>query len=131
MSVARSNAKPVELREAIAAHARAVLASDAAAAERFVTPAALDGYRTAIEAAAQCGPFESYTAPALARLGTHYIARLRLTGPRGSALMQIRWKREADANWRIAEAEYFPPGRSPWSGVGRPRPAALIGKANV
>ncbi len=131
MSLQRSNERVPELRETIAAHARAVLAHDAATAERFVTAAALDGYRLALEAAAQCGPFESYIAPGLARLGTHYIAKVRFMGPRGSALMQIRWKREANGNWRIAEAEYFPPGRSPWTGVGRPKPAAVMGKVNA
>jgi hypothetical protein len=131
MNLHRLNDKVPELRETIAAYARAIVARDEAAAERFVTAAALEGYRMAIGAAAQCGPFESYMAPALARLGSHYISKVRFTGPRGSALMQIRWKREADGTWRIAEAEYYPPGRSPWTGVGRPKPAAVMGKANA
>lgn len=120
-----------ELREAIAIHARGMIARDTAAGERFVTAAALESYRTATQAAAQCGPFDNYTAPALARLGSHYISKVRLVGPRGSALIQIRWKREADGNWRIAEAEYFPPGRSPWTGVGRPKPPGVVGRANA
>lgn len=131
MSLQKSSERVPELREAIAAHARAVLARDAATAERFVTATALEGYRLALEAAAQCGPFDSHVAPGLARLGTHYIAKVRFTGPRGSALIQIRWKREADGNWRIAEAEYFPPGRSPWTGVGRPKPPSMMSKANA
>ncbi len=131
MNLHRSSERVPELRETIAAHARAALARDASAAERLVSAAALDGYRSAMEAAAQCGPFESYAAPALARLGSHYISKVRFTGPRGSALVQIRWKREADGNWRIAEAEYFPPGRSPWTGVGRPKPPGALGRVNA
>jgi hypothetical protein len=113
------------------AHADAVVARDDSAAERFVTAAALDGYRLAMEAAARCGPFDGYTAPGLARLGTQYIAKVRFTGPRGGALMQIRWTREADGEWRIAEAEYFPPGHSPWTGVRWPKPATATGKAHA
>lgn len=131
MSLQRSNGKPPELREAIAAHASAVVAGDDGAAERFVSAAALAGYRLALAEAARCGPFESYAAPGLARLGSHYIAKVRFAGPRGSALMQIRWKREAGGTWRIAEAEYFAPERSPWTGVGRPRPAVMAGKTNA
>ncbi|HEY2524594.1 MAG TPA: hypothetical protein VGI29_06010 [Candidatus Binataceae bacterium] len=112
------------MREAIAAHARAVVAGDVGAAEGCVRPAALEAYRAAIGAAASLGPFDGYAAPALARLGTQYISKVRFTGARGSALMQIRWARESDGRWQIAEAEYFPPGYTPWSGVKRPRPAA-------
>lgn len=119
-----------DLCEAIAAHAQAALKRDAAA-ERFVTAAALEGYRSALEAALQCGPFDSASTPALARLGVHYISKVRFAGARGSALLQLRWKREAEGNWRIAEAEYFPPGRSPWTGVGRPKPAVVMGRANA
>jgi hypothetical protein len=35
--------------------------------------------------------------------------------------MQIRWKHGPDGQWRIADAEYFPAGSSPWTGVGRPK----------
>jgi hypothetical protein len=69
------------------------------------------------------GPFDRYATPALARLGTQYISKVRFTGAQGSAPMQIRWAREGDGRWQIAEAEYFPPGHTPWSGVKRPRPA--------
>ena len=131
MGLQRSNEKPAELREAIAAHASAVVARDYSGAERFVASPALEGYRRALDEASRCGPFDSYTAPGLARLGSHYIAKVRFAGPRGSALMQIRWQPEADGNWRIAEAEYFAPEHSPWTGVGRPRPATTAGKANA
>jgi hypothetical protein len=123
----RAKEEVPELREAIAEHARAVVASDAGAAEGFVGPAALEAYRAAIGAAASVRPFDGYATPALARLGTQYIAKVRFIGARGSALMQIRWAREGDRRWRIVEAEYFPPGYTPWSGVKRPRPAAWSG----
>ncbi len=110
-----------ELGEGIAAHARAVVAREEQAAERFVIAPVLDAYRAAMYEAARCGPFDRYEAPGLARLGEQFISKVRFIGPRGGALMQIRWKRNADGHWRIAEAEYFPPGRSPWTGVGRPK----------
>jgi hypothetical protein len=116
--------KVPELTEAIAAHARAVIAGNSGAADGYVAPAALEAYRLAIGEAMRLGPFDSHTAPGLARLGAQYISKVRFAGARGSALMQIRWTRDGAGRWLIAEAEYFPPGRTPWTGVGRPRPAA-------
>lgn len=117
--------KEPDLGEAIAAHARAVLMRDTGAAERCVAPAALEAYRMAIGEAARLGPFDRYAALGLARLGNQYISKVRFTAAGSSALMQIRWKRDGgESRWLIAEAEYFPPGRTPWSGAGRPRPAA-------
>ncbi len=116
--------KVPELADAIAAHARAVLAGDISAAEGLVAPAALEAYRLAMNEAMRQGPFDRHAAPGLARLGSQYISKVRLLGARGSALLQIRWTRDGERRWLIAEAEYFPPGRTPWTGVGRPRPAA-------
>jgi hypothetical protein len=120
----RPQDKAPELAEAIAAHARAVLARDTGAAERYVAPAALETYRLAMNEATRLGPFDRHAAVGLARLGIQYISKVRFAGARGSALMQIRWKRDGEGHWLIAEAEYFPPGRTPWTGVGSPRPAA-------
>jgi hypothetical protein len=120
----RPEVKVPELAEAIAAHARAVLAGDVGAAESHVAPAALEAYRLALNDAMRQGPFDRHAAPGLARLGSQYISKVRFAGGRGSALMQIRWTRDDEGHWLIAEAEYFPPGRTPWTGVGRPRPAA-------
>jgi hypothetical protein len=120
----RPQDKAPELAEAISAHARAVLAGDTGAAERYVTPAALETYRLAMHEAMRLGPFDRHAAPALARLGIQYISKVRFAGAHGSALMQIRWKRAGEGQWLIAEAEYFPPGRTPWTGVRPPRPAA-------
>ena len=120
----KPQAKAPELVEAIETHARAVVAGNSSAAESHVAPAALEAYRLAIEEAMRLAPFESHAAPGLARLGTQYISKVRWSGAHGSALMQIRWMRGGDGHWLIAEAEYFPPGRTPWTRVGRPRPAA-------
>ncbi|MGH7913867.1 MAG: hypothetical protein ACREPW_04360 [Candidatus Binataceae bacterium] len=119
--------KVPDLAEAIAAHASAVLAGDIGAAEGCVTPTALEAYRLAIKEAMRLGPFDRYTAPALARLGTQYIAKVRFAGARGGAQMQVRWARGGEGRWLIAEAEYFPPGRTPWTRLERPRPAAWQG----
>jgi hypothetical protein len=48
--------KVPELAEAIAAHARAVLAGDSGAAEGHVAPAALEAYRRAMNEAMRQGP---------------------------------------------------------------------------
>jgi hypothetical protein len=111
--------KVPELAEAIAAHARAVLVGDPGAAESYVAPAALEAYRAAMSEAMRQGPFDHHAAPGLARLGSQYISKVRFVSARGSALMQIRWTRDGERRWLIAEAEYFPPGRTPWTGVGR------------
>jgi hypothetical protein len=116
--------KVPELAEAIAAHARTVLAGDTGAAEGHVAPAALEAYRPAMKEAMRQGPFDRHSTLGLARLGSQYISKVRFAGARGSALMQIRWARDGERRWVIAEAEYFPPGLTPWTGVGRPRPAA-------
>jgi hypothetical protein len=110
------------LGEAIAAHARAVVALDQQAAERYVFAAAIDSYSAAMKEPRRLGPLDRYEAPGLARLGEHYISKVRFIGPRGSALMQIRWKPDSDGSWRIAEAEYFPPNHTPWTGVSRSKP---------
>jgi hypothetical protein len=121
----KTKIRPPELLEAIAAHARAVLAGDIETAERYVVPGALGTYRTAFAEAARLGPFDAYAAPGLARLGTQYISKIRFESACSSALMQVRWTCDKDgARWLVAEAEYFPPGRTPWTGVSRPRPAA-------
>jgi hypothetical protein len=116
--------KVPELAEAIAAHVRAVLAGDAGAAEGHVAPAALEAYRAGMNEAMRQGRFDRHAAPGFARLGSQYISKVHFAGARGSALMQIRWTRDGERRCLIAEAEYFPPGRTPWTGVGRPRPAA-------
>ena len=116
--------KVPELAEAIAAHALAVLAGDKLTAEGYVAPAALEAYRLGMNEARRVGPFDRHVAPGLARLGTQYISKVRFAGAHGSALMQIRWRRDGKSRWLIAEAEYFAPGRTPWTGVGRPRPVA-------
>ncbi len=120
----RPQVKVPELAQAIAAHALAVLAGDAGAAEGYVASAALEAYRRAMDEAMRVGPFDRHVAPGLARLGTQYISKVRFAGAGGSALMQIRWRRDGETRWLIAEAEYFAPGRTPWTGVGRPRPVA-------
>jgi len=83
--------KVPELAEAIAAHARAVLAGDSGAAEGHVAPAALEAYRRAMNEAMRQGPFDRHAAPGLARLGSQYISKVRFAGARGvpTALSEI------------------------------------------
>ena len=78
----RPQDKAPDLAEAIAAHAGAVLAHDTSVAERYVTPAALETYRLAMNQAMRMGPFDRHAAPALARLGIQYISKVRFAGAR-------------------------------------------------
>jgi hypothetical protein len=119
----KAEVKVPELAAAIAGHARAVLAGDTEASEQCVARAALEPYRIAVTQASRLGPFNRFEIPGFARIGEHYISKVRFFGANGSALMQIRWKREPGGAWAIAEAEYFPAGRNPWSGMKPPRPS--------
>jgi hypothetical protein len=103
----RPEVKVPELAEAIAVHARAVLAGDVGAAESHVAPAALEAYRLALNDAMRQGPFDRHAAPGLARLGSQYISKVRFAGARGSALMQIRWTRDGDGHWLIGGSRVF------------------------
>ena len=75
----RPPVKVPELLEAIAAHARAVLAGDVGAAEGYVAPLALEAYRLAInEAMSRKAIRSSHGAgPRAARLPLHLQGALR------------------------------------------------------
>jgi hypothetical protein len=106
-----------ELREAIAAHAKAIAAGETAAAEKFAHRDALDAYReVASEIARLSGPIEVETL-ALAKIAAQYISKLKIVGMGGYRRVLYRWRREADGKWLIASVEDTTNKRSPWSDV--------------
>ena len=117
---------PDELREAFEAYARAVLASDLAddpAVEEFVAVRARESHRGALAKIAAAGPLSGYSILARARLGFHYVIKVRFSAAGGSEVtLQNRWCDEKSAGWRIVEVEDLGL-RSPWK---RPdQPAAV------
>jgi hypothetical protein len=60
-------------------------------------------------------PFGRDEVIARARLGFHYIVKLRLTGRAGATMtLQNRWHRESGGTWRVIEIEDAGL-RSPWT----------------
>jgi hypothetical protein len=106
-----------ELREVIAAHAKAIASGETAAAEKFVNRDALDAYReVASEIARLSGPLEVETL-ALAKIAAQYISKLKIVGVGGYRRALYRWRKEADGRWLIAGVEDITNKRSPWSDV--------------
>lgn len=118
-----------QLRATIAAHAKALGVGEAAAAEKFVDPIALDAYReVAAEVARLSGPREVEDL-ALAKIGAQYISKLRIVGVSGYRRVLYRWRREVDGGWVIAGVEDTTNKRSPWSDV--PTLAAAAAQARA
>ncbi len=113
-----------ELDDAIAAHARAVCASDFEAAEAFATSGVLTAHRR-VFSAERIGSSADFIELGRARIGFQFVSKIRFTSGKRMLLMLIRWRREEDAKWRIAEIEDLSGKRSPWSDIppiGAPRP---------
>ncbi|HXW83861.1 MAG TPA: hypothetical protein VEJ86_05620 [Candidatus Binataceae bacterium] len=109
------------LDQRIAAYAATVAAGDEQKSESFVSSAALPEYRGAIAAVMARGPFRKAEPKklALARMGSHYILKLRLFGSDQPATLQIRWRQEPPkaGEWMIASLEDLSGKRSPWSDI--------------
>jgi hypothetical protein len=90
-----------DLLRAIEAHARALIAGDAAGLSEQIA----DGARAAVlDTYARGGPGQAYAIVAQAKVGAHRLIKLRLEGPRGSWLLLQQWRRLA-GQWRVVEAE--------------------------
>jgi len=106
-----------ELRETLAAHAKAIASGDLAAAEKFVAGIAIDAYRqAAAEIARLKKPVEVET-QAFAKIGAQYMSKLRIVGGDRHRRVLYRWRKEADGRWLIAGVEDTTNKRSPWSDV--------------
>jgi len=111
---------PGELTAAIEAHARALAAGDVRAAETWVDPRALEAHRAATGRAAEILPLAGFELIARARIGFHYIVKIRFHGAGGGNLpLQNRWAENAAGAWRIVELEDLGL-RSPWKKPDKP-----------
>jgi hypothetical protein len=109
--------KVAGLDERIAAHAAAVVAGDDRAAEAFVLAGALEGWRAAASQLGARRPIAGYQTLARARIGAHFIAKVRFHHSDGTAMtLLLRWK-EAEGGWMIASVEDITTKRSPWSDI--------------
>lgn len=106
-----------ELDQAIEAHARAFLADDREAGERFVAERGLKSHRAAMAAAADRRPLASFEVLARAKIGFQFIAKVRWSGAAGKVVLHNRWSEERPGNWKIVEVEDLSSKRSPWSDI--------------
>lgn len=105
---------PPELEAAVAAHAAAIVAGDDRAAASWVDERAAAAANAAMARMAQIGPPAGCDVIAKARLGFHWIVKLRITGRAGATItLQNRWHRERGGDWRLIEVEDAGL-RSPW-----------------
>lgn len=114
---------PPELDEAVAAHAAATVANDPAAANRFIDARAAGAIAEALARTAPIRPLADYAVTARARLGFHYLVKVRFTGRAGDFVLQNRWSRGDDGRWRIIECDDLGV-KSPWKKPNKPDPVA-------
>ena len=101
-----------ELEAAVTDHAAAMVAGDGAGTEKFATDRAAAAHSEAMRRAASMRPFSSYEVVARARLGFHYLVKVRLSGNAGDLTVQNRWFQDGGA-WQIAEVDDLGQ-QSPW-----------------
>ena len=106
-----------ELHTAIAAHIDAIAHRDTAGAEKFALRVGLDAYRhAAAEIARLRGPI-TVEALGLARIGAHFISKLKIEAGAQALKFLYRWRREPDGKWLIVAVEDISNKRSSWSDV--------------
>src|SRR5216683_1282050 len=108
-----------ELHAAIAAHIDAIAHRDAAGAEKFALPAAvtIDAYRNAAAEIARLTDSITVEALGLARIGAHFISKLKIEAGAHALKFLFRWRREPDGKWLIVAVEDISNKRSSWSDV--------------
>jgi hypothetical protein len=110
---------PDELLQAIDVHARAIIAGDSPTAERFVEERANEAHRAALARINSGARPSAFEVIARARLGGHYIVKIRfLRDQKSVAAIQNRWRCE-DGRWGIAEVEDLGL-HSPWKKPDKP-----------
>jgi hypothetical protein len=110
---------PDELLQAIDRHAGAIIAADNSAAERFVEERAIEAHRAALARINSDGRPSAFEVIARARLGRHYIVKIRFRREGESmAVIQGRWRHEGGC-WRITEVEDLGL-HSPWKRPDKP-----------
>ena len=110
---------PSAMREAVTAHAAAIVAGDVQGASRGVDAAAQDAFSGVIARLAGLGQLKEYEVLAEARLGLQFIVKVRYHGAKRDSTVQYRWAATNDAPsrtdpaWRIVDLEDLAV-RSPW-----------------
>ena len=115
----RRTVVPVELNEAVAAHAAATVANDAAEAGRYIDARAAEAFAAALGRAGTLHPFARYEVLACARLGFHFLVKVKFVGRSGDLILQNRWSRSADGDWRLIECDDLGV-KSPWKKPDKP-----------
>jgi len=104
------------LEQSIAAFQDALAKGDLSAAEALVASQARDSFREIAGAALAKGPAQSAERIGFARIGFHYMMKLRLVSAGAKITWLLRWREENGA-WRLAAIEDLSSKRSPWSDV--------------
>lgn len=117
-----------ELEQAITAHANAIASGDAAAAQKFVSPAGGGEHREIVARYIGGGRISEVRAMGRAKIGFQYMSKLWFTRGGERLVMQNRWRYE-DGQWRIAASEDLTGKRSPWSDIEKP-PALNTGNSH-
>jgi|YelNatPaOPRAMG01_1025707.scaffolds.fasta_scaffold15145_4 hypothetical protein len=117
-----------ELDEAIVAHARAVCRGDLRNAEAFAADAALAAYRAVFTGGQAASPAD-FAELGRARIGFQFVSKMRFTLGERNLTALLRWRREDDGKWRIADVEDLSGKRSPWSDI--PPPATRTENNNA
>ncbi|MBE3604221.1 hypothetical protein IMX07_11365 [bacterium] len=115
----RRTVVPVELNEAVAAHAAATVVNDAAEASRYIDARAAEAVAAALGRAGALRPFIRYEVLARARLGFHYLVKVKFIGRSGDLILQNRWSRTANGDWRLIECDDLGV-KSPWKKPDKP-----------
>lgn len=115
----RRTVVPVELNEAVAAHAAATVANNATEAGRYIDVRAAEAVAAALGRAGALRPFLRYEVIARARLGFHYLVKVKFIGQSGDLTLQNRWSRTADGDWRLIECDDLGV-KSPWKKPDKP-----------
>lgn len=119
--------RPQKLLEAINRHAGAVTSGEEEAALDLVGATALDAHRRVLARAAAMPAPRRFELLAVARIGSQYIAKVRVWSGDTRFVMQNRWKEVDAGRWRVVEIEEFAGKRTPWSDLVSPRATAAGG----
>jgi hypothetical protein len=104
------------LEESIGAFIDALSKGDASTPEAYVSDQARDTFRSLAASALANGPAQSAERVGFARIGFHYMMKLRFRSSNRTLTWLLRW-REEDGAWRLASIEDLTDKRSPWSDV--------------
>ncbi len=101
-----------ELDRVIAEHARAI--ESGAPLGGFVAADAREAYRNVMDAVLKDGALSGFRPIGKARIGFHYISKIRFDRAGSAVTLLNRWRNE-DGEWRIVEVTDLSAKRSGWS----------------